>query len=120
MACSPESFAGRPGAQYRSQALAQKLDPAFIEVVTPGHDLRLVVLDEVRDDFAIGAIFVAVRLALLRTALSTKSPGLPCTASAGGTIASTIGPIEPGSLMCFSTTSVAAAAAPEEYAMHMA
>jgi hypothetical protein len=36
MARSPEGFAGRPGAQCRSQALAQKLDPAFIEVVTRG------------------------------------------------------------------------------------
>ncbi len=57
--------------------------------------------------------FLAVRLAFSRTVLSMKSPGLPRIAIAAGTIAFTMGPIEPGNLAPLVTTSQAAATAPQ-------
>ena len=60
-------------------------------------------------------IFCAPSLAYSRTALSTKSPGLPYTALAAGTIASTMGAMKPGSFGCIATTSQANSTAPPRW-----
>ena len=52
-------------------------------------------------------------MALSRTVFSTKSPGWLRTAIAAGTMALTIGPIDPGKVAFFDTTSQAATTAPQ-------
>ena len=90
----------------------RKSTTPFIKVKARVYDLHLALIFKVVDDLLRFEIFCATSLAFSRTALSTKSPGLPHTALAAGTIAATMGPMKPGSFARFATTSQAASTAP--------